>query len=90
MRGFLNSKGLVIGIFLAWVVTFGEIIFGTLITIGYKVKYCVIINAIVVTIGIFLMHLPNGRFSVGHGSGGVEYSLVLLAVLIYLYSAYSN
>lgn len=84
--GFLNSKGFVIGIFLAWAVTLGEIISGTLLAIGYKVKFCVIFHAIVVTMGIFLVHFPNGWFTVGHGSGGVEYSLVLLAVLIYLYS----
>lgn len=85
--GFLNSKGFVIGVFLAWAVTFGEVISGTLLAIGYKVKYLVLFHTVVITMGIFLVHLPNGWFTVGHGSGGVEYSLLILAVLIYLYSS---
>lgn len=88
--GFLNSKGFVIGVFLAWAVTLGEIISGTLLAIGYKVKICVIFHTLIVTLGIFLVHFSNGWFTVGHGSGGVEYSLVLLAVLLHLYSADSK
>ncbi len=84
--GFLNSKGLVIGVFIAWAITLGEIIIGTLLAIGYKVKYCVLFHALVVAGGIFLVHLPNGWFVVGHGSGGIEYSILILAVLLFLYS----
>lgn len=84
---FLNSNGFIIGVFLAWVVTIGELIAGTLLAIGYRVKYCVIFHAIVVLLGILLVHFPNGWFVVGHGSGGVEYSVLILAVLLYLYSS---
>lgn len=84
---FLNSNGFIIGVFLAWVVTIGELIAGTLLAIGYRVKYCVIFHAIVVLMGILLVHFPNGWFVVGHGSGGVEYSVLILAVLLYLYSS---
>lgn len=87
---FLNSKGFVIGVFLAWAVTVGEMISGTLLAIGYKVKYCVLFHAVVITMGIFLVHLPNGWFTVGHGNGGVEYPVLILAVLFYLYSSNSE
>lgn len=84
--GFLNSKCFVIGVFIAWAITLGEIICGGLMAAGYKVKYCVVFHALVIIGGIFLVHLPNGWFVVGHGSGGVEYSVLILAVLLFLYS----
>ncbi|MEX0720047.1 MAG: DoxX family protein [Balneolaceae bacterium] len=87
---YLNSQGFIIGVFLAWLITFGEIIFGTLLATGNKVRYAIIFHAIVVIMGIFLIHFPNGWFVVGHGSGGVEYSLLILAVLLLLYSSESD
>lgn len=84
---FLNSKGFIVGLFLAWAITIGEMLAGSLLAFGYKVKYCVIFHALVVLAGIFLVHLPNGWFVVGHGSGGIEYSLLILVVLLYLYSS---
>lgn len=83
---YLNSQGFLIGVFLAWVITIGEMVFGSLLAIGYKVKYCVIFHALIVITGIFLIHLPNGWFVVGHGANGVEYSVLILAVLVFLYS----
>lgn len=85
---FLNSKGFVIGLLLAWMVTIGEIIGGTVLAFGYKVRYWVLFQAVVIIMGIFMVHLPRGWFTVGQSSGGVEYSLLLLAVLAYLYSRY--
>lgn len=81
---FLNSMGLMIGLPLAWLVTIGEIIAGSCLAIGYKVKYCTYFHVIVVVNGIFMVHLPNGWFTVGHGTGGVEYSLLLLTILIFI------
>lgn len=83
---YLDSQGFMIGILLAWVITIGEIVFGTMLAVGFKVRYCVIFHAIVVISGMFLIHIPQGWFVVGHGSGGVEYSLLILAVLIFLFS----
>lgn len=83
---YLNSQGFIIGVFLAWTITIGEIVFGSMLAMGYKVKYCVIFHALVVVSGIFLIHLPNGWFVVGHGTNGAEYSVLILAVLVFLYS----
>lgn len=83
---FLNSQGFLIGIFLAWTITVGEIIGGLLLMLGYKIRYVLIFNFIVILAGIILVHLKNGYFVVGHGQGGIEYSLLILAVLIVLYS----
>lgn len=88
--GFLNSKGLLFGVQIAWIITVGEIISGSLLILGIKVKYCVIFHAFIIITGIFFVHLSNGWFVVGHGSNGIEYSVLILAVLIFLYSRSSN
>lgn len=85
---FLNSKGLVIGLVLAWIITLSEIISGSLLASGKWVSYCVIFHAVVIVSGIILIHIPNGWFTVGHGSGGVEYSLLILGVLAVIYAHY--
>jgi putative oxidoreductase len=82
---FLNSKGLLIGTVLAWAITIGEIVFGTMLAIGYKARIAIVFNALVVLGGIILIHYHNGWFVVGHGSNGMEFSLLLLAVLVYLF-----
>lgn len=86
---FLNAQGFLIGLPLAWLVTIGEIISGSSLALGYKVRLCTIFHSIIIVSGIFLVHLSQGWFTVGQSSGGVEYSLLLLAVLIFIYS-YSN
>lgn len=83
--GFLNANGFVVGIVLAWMITIGEVVSGSLLTLGHYVKKCVIFHAVIILVGLFLIHIPNGWFVVGHGTGGAEYSLLILAVLINLY-----
>jgi len=87
---FLNSQGLVIGEIIAWIITIGEILSGGLLIIGMFVRYLIIFHGIIIISGIFLVHLPNGWFTVGHGQGGVEYSVLILAVLVLLYSKEGN
>lgn len=83
---YLNAEGFLIGLPLAWAITAGEIFCGSLLVLGRYVRYCVIFHAVVILGGIILVHLPQGWFVVGHGSGGVEYSLLILAVLSFIYS----
>ena len=83
---FLNAKGFLVGLPLAWLVTIGEIVCGSLLVLGYKVRYCTLFHMVVILMGIFLVHLPQGWFTVGQSLGGVEYSLLLLAVLVFIYS----
>lgn len=84
--GYLNAQGFIIGLPLAWIITIGEIFSGSLLVLGRYVRYCVIFHATVILGGIILIHIPQGWFVVGHGSGGVEYSLLILAVLTFIYS----
>jgi putative oxidoreductase len=84
----LNSKGLVAGVALAWLVTIGEIISGSMLAAGYRVTYSIIFLAIVIFAGIIVVHIPNGWFTVGPGTGGMEYSVLILTVLAVLYIHY--
>lgn len=88
--GFLNSQGLLIGEIIAWTITIGEIVGGLLLISGFWVRYAAIFHFIIVLSGIFLVHLTNGWFVVGHGQNGIEYSVLILGVLIYLLSTSSG
>ncbi len=82
---FLRTKGLPIGLALAYSITILEIVSGLLLAVGFKIKYCILFHALIILGGIVLVHLQQGWFVVGHGSGGVEYSVLILAVLAVLY-----
>lgn len=60
------------------------------LTLGYKVRYCVLVHAAVIAAGIVLIHSSNGWFVVGHGSNGMEYSVLILAVLAFTYACSSE
>ena len=87
---FLNTRGLVLGDLIAWIITIGEILGGTFLMINYKVKYVVLFHFLIIVSGILLVHLKNGWFVVGHGRNGVEYSVLILMVLLFIYSRESG
>ena len=87
---FLNGEGLYFGELIAWTITIGEVIGGMLLILGLYIRYVVVFHFVIILSGIFLVHLPNGWFVVGHGSGGIEYSILILAVLIYLFTQYEQ
>lgn len=84
---YLDSKGFMIGLTIAWTITIGEIISGSLLALGIKVRYCIIFHTLIIATGLVLVHLPNGWFVVGHGTGGIEYSILILVVLFVLFTA---
>lgn len=79
---FLNSKGFMIGTPLAWGITFFELIGGILIIFGYYVRWIALGLIIELATGIVIVHAQHGWFVVGHQSGGVEYSVLLIICLI--------
>lgn len=83
---YLDSKGFMIGLTIAWTITIGEIISGSLLALGIKVRYCIIFHTLIIATGLVLVHLPNGWFVVGHGTGGIEYSILILVVLFVLFT----
>ncbi|MBK8496853.1 MAG: DoxX family protein [Ferruginibacter sp.] len=84
--GFLNSKGFVIGVQIAWFLTIFEMAGGLLMAAGYFRRWIAAVFIIQLVMGIILVHADNGWFVVGYQSGGVEYSVLLIIVLILISS----
>lgn len=83
---FLDSKGFMIGTILAWIITLFDLIGGANLVLGYFRKIICAGFIFVLTMGIFLVHLPNGWFVVGHQSGGIEFSVLLVVCFILIAS----
>lgn len=87
---FLSANRIILGEVIAWIITIGEILGGLFLLIGYKAQYVVIFHFFVIASGIVLVHFEHGWFVVGHGSNGIEYSLLILLVLLFIYSRESR
>jgi len=87
---FLNSKGLVIGTAIAWFLTVFEIAGGLLMAAGFLKKWIAAVFMIELITGIILVHADNGWFVVGYQSGGMEYSVLLILVLLVIAAKGSN
>lgn len=79
---FLESKGLPLGFYLAWAITLFEIIGGLLMVFRKFVLVFCFVEIIILLTGIVLVHMQNGWFVVGKTLGGIEYSVVLIVVLV--------
>ena len=84
---FLTSKGFPLGEPLAWGITFFELVGGILLIIDLYRRWVALILIIELTTGIILVHEKNGWFVVGHQSGGMEYSVLLIICLIVIAAA---
>jgi len=84
--GWLNTQGFLIGVPLAWGITLFELIGGATLALGYWKRYICLIWMFNLLMGIILVHFANGWFVVGPGSGGMEYSVLLILCLLVLAS----
>lgn len=84
---FLSGKGFPAGFYLAWTVTIFELVGGLLMVLRKFVKWFCVGEAIILLTGILIVHSPNGWFVVGKTLGGVEYSVVLIMVLLAVFLA---
>ncbi|MCZ8215630.1 MAG: DoxX family protein [Cyclobacteriaceae bacterium] len=83
---FLNAKGFLIGVPLAWGITLFELIGGLAMLLNYFTKWISLIWAFQLLVGIVLVHAQHGWFVVGPSTGGVEYSLLLIVALIVVHA----
>ncbi|MEQ1548653.1 MAG: DoxX family protein [Chakrabartia sp.] len=65
-----------------WAITLCELIAGTLIITGYYVRWAATSLFIIAATGIVLIHRHFGWFVGEHGTGGSEYSVALMIMLI--------
>ena len=81
---FMEARGFVHGE--AWVlaITAYELGAGTLLLLNRGVRWAASGLAVIVAVGIWLIHRHNGWFVGEHGTGGSEYSVALLAMLLVL------
>ena len=80
---FLNQVGFApFGVFLAWAIILSQVVTSVMLLLNQFVKIAATINIFILLIGIYLVHWQAGWFVVGGGSGGMEFSFVLILVLI--------
>ena len=84
---FLGSRGFPQPLLLVWAITVVEIVAGTLMIAGVKVRFMAAALACIAFGGIVLIHAELGWFVGEHGTGGSEYSVCLLLCLFVIAAA---
>ena len=80
--GGLDAHGFPFGRAQAWAVTMYELVAPMLIVARRFVTLACLGHIFILSIGLVLVHAPNGWFVVGLGRNGVEYSVLLILCLI--------
>lgn len=83
---FLDSKGFIGGVFIAWLITCVDVLGGAAFALGYSKNLLSGWFSFLLFMGILLVHLPNGWFVVGYQSGGMEYNVLLIICFLLLAS----
>jgi putative oxidoreductase len=84
---FLNQKGFLSGFYLAWTITVFELAGGICMFFRRFVKIFCIGEMFILIGGIVLVHWPKGRFIEDMSIGGIEYSIVLITILLAIFLA---
>ncbi len=78
---FLKAQGNPIGPAAAWMITLMEIFGGAVLAAGYCVFPLCAFFFVQIAMGIAMVHAREGWFVVGLGRNGMEFSVLILAVL---------
>lgn len=76
---FLGQLGIPAPTIAAWAVTLLEVGGGLLLVLGLLVVPVAILFIIHMSVGLVLVHLPEGWYVVGPGQGGAEFNVLLIA-----------
>jgi putative oxidoreductase len=80
---FLNQIGFApFGVLLAWSIVIIQIISAFCLILNKFIKIVSFFNIIIFGVGIITVHFKEGWFVVGAGRNGVEFSFLLICVLI--------
>ena len=82
----LDAWGFPLGIAWAWGVTLLEIIGGLLLLANRLIRPLAVLFVIQMVVGIWFVHIANGWFVVGHGQNGAEFSFLIIAACLALFS----
>lgn len=79
---FLATRGLPFPTAVVWLVTAAELVAGLAMISGRRVRWAAAALFVVGTAGIVLIHARLGWWVGEHGTGGSEYSVALLVMLL--------
>lgn len=80
---FLNKIGFApFGVVIAWATVISQIITSLMLLSNKYVKLASLINIGILVSGIILVHYKEGWFVVGGGRNGMEFSIVLILLLL--------
>lgn len=83
---YLDTKGLIVGNQLAGAVTLLEIGGSILIAIGKYVRWLAPLFVIYLLLGVLMVHWHNGWFVVGHSLNGMEYNVLLILCMLFIWA----
>jgi putative oxidoreductase len=82
---FLNQIGFApFGVLIAWTVVISQVITSILLLLDKYVVIAAISNIFILLAGIITVHFKEGWFVVGGGRNGMEFSFVLIFILLSL------
>lgn len=80
---FLNTIGFSpFGVLIAWAIVISQIITSILLLLNKYTKISCIINILILVAGIVTVHFQEGWYVVGAGRNGMEFSFILIVVLL--------
>ncbi len=84
---FMSSVGFPQGQGVVWAITIVELVAGTLLILNRQARYAATALFAIVATGIVLIHRHIGWFVGEHGTGGSEYSVALMVLLVVIAAA---
>lgn len=82
--GFLETKGILFATTIVWAITLFEIAGSIALALNYNARCLSILFILMLITGIILIHAKPGWFVGEHGTGGVEYSFILIVCLLHI------
>jgi putative oxidoreductase len=80
---YLNQVGFApFGLLLAWGIKVSHVVTAVCLILDKYVKPLATLTILILVIGIFMVHLPDGWYVVGGGRNGVEFNFLLISVLL--------
>lgn len=80
---YLNTIGFApFGVLIAWLIKLSHLATAILLLLNKYIKPVSMITILILIIGIFMVHLPDGWYVVGGGRNGVEFNFLLIAAFL--------
>ena len=84
---FMTKLGFPAGEAIVWIITVSEVVAGSLLIANRYVRFATIPLLAIAVGGIALIHMHIGWFVGEHGTGGSEYSVALIVLLLVIATA---